>query len=239
MNLAEVTQLRPTSDSATRRDCEVLAVAFVSEAAALRAVLPQPLVAQSNAALLVFEASRVAGHGTEVELSVQIPALLHGEAVQFIACRIGESDSFAHGRLLSLPDVVSGVLDIAGETAAAMMLERPRGPGGARVQSPAPSPAAIERRLGSKRVELFRITDRDGRAAVAQLLAHDLSLLHIHAAIETPAALDLSPRLLARLPGGRLPVERVICGLHLRAAMQTGVTRIVHDYRRPPRAAWH
>ncbi|MBA3487496.1 MAG: acetoacetate decarboxylase family protein, partial [Lysobacter sp.] len=90
----------------------------------------------------------------------------------------------------------------------------------------------IIEKMSSTNVNLKLIPGVDGRLAIAQLVAYNLSDITVKGAWSGPARLHLVPHVNA--PVADLPVRNVLGGLHFIADLTLPYGRVLHDYLASP-----
>jgi acetoacetate decarboxylase len=230
---------------------EYLIISYESDPAAIRAALPEPLEPDGSNTVL-YEFIRMpdsAGFGDYTESGIVIPAKFRGEHVNFTAqMYLDDEPPIAGGReIWGFPkkhanpklsvnqDTLTGTLEYAGLLVAA-------GTMGYKHQHllydvegrKACSSASIIQKMGKTQVNLKLIPHVDGTPAIAQLVAYNLTDIHVHGAWSGPARLHLVPHVNA--PVADLSVRRVIGGLHFVADLTLPYGRVLHDYLAPESA---
>lgn len=229
-------------------DREYLIISYESDPEAIRAALPAPLQPDGSD-IVMYEFIRMpdsAGFGDYTESGVVIPALLHGEPVNFTAqMYLDDEPPIAGGReiwgfpkkrgnpkLAIVHDTLTGTLEYAGVQVAV-------GTMGYKHQHllydvpgrKACSSDSIIEKMGRTQVNLKLIPDVDGSPAIAQLVGYELSDIQVHGAWSGPARLHLVPHVNA--PVADLPVRKVLGGLHFIADLTLPYGRVLHDYKNP------
>ena len=228
-------------------DREYLIVTYKSDPDAIREALPEPLEPDGSDTVL-YECIRMpdsAGFGNYTESGVVIPALLHGEHVNFTAqMYLDDEPPIAGGReIWGFPkknakprldichDTLTGVLVYAGVTVAiATMSYKHQHLLYDVAGRKACSSKSIVSKMSATQVNLKLIPDVDGSLAIAQLVAYNLSDIQVKGAWSGPARLQLNAHVNA--PVADLPVREVIGGLHFIADLTLPYGRVVHDYKR-------
>jgi acetoacetate decarboxylase len=199
---------------------EYCIIAYESDPSAIRAALPAPLEPAEHHQVL-FEVIRMpdsTGFGSYTESGVVIPALYHGEKVNFVAqmyldCEppiAGGREIWGFPKKAATPklnvthDTLTGTLDYAEERVAlaTMGYKFERFPIDEATQA-----------LGKTQVNFKLIPDVDGQPALCQLVAYNLTDIQVKGAWRSPARLHLIPHVNA--PVADLPVRRILQGTHL------------------------
>lgn len=228
-------------------DREYLIISYACEPEAIRAALPEPLQPDGSGTVL-YEFIRMpdsAGFGDYTESGIVIPALLHGEPVNFTAQMYlddeppiaggrevwGFPKKHAHPKLEVVQDTLTGTLAYAGVQVAVGTMGYKHQHLLYDVQGrKACSSGSIVEKMGKTQVNLKLIPDVDGSLAIAQLVGYNLSDIQVKGAWSGPARLHLVPHVNA--PVADLPVRRVLGGLHFIADLTLPYGRVLHDYRR-------
>ena len=222
---------------------EFLIITYESDAEAIRRLLPKPLVPDGSNTVF-YEFARVAdssGFGVYTQTGIVIPAMLDGVAMNHVSqmyldCEPpisggreiwGFPQKLGKASLKITHDTLTGRLEYAGELVAVgtmtykhqNLLDDKSG------QSQLKELTA---RLGATRVNLKWIPHVDGKAAIAQLVAYNMTDIAVKGAWAGPARLQLNAHVNA--PVADLPVKRVLGGLHAVADATLPYGRVVHDY---------
>ncbi len=224
---------------------EYLIITYESDAAAIRAALPEPLMPQEGN-LVAYEFMRMpdsSGFGDYCESGVTIPALLGKEKVGFIAqMYLDDEPPISAGRevwgfpkkygnptLEVAHDTFTGTLDYAGQRVAT-------GTMGYKHENLLCdkellhhcNPDKVKENLGRKQTVLKFIPHVDGTPAIAQLVSYHMTDIEVKGAWAGPARLHLVPHVNA--PVADLPVRRIIGGSHFIADMTLPYGTVEHDY---------
>ncbi|MGC8508657.1 MAG: acetoacetate decarboxylase [Thiomonas sp.] len=230
-------------------DREYLIITYESDPQAIRAALPEPLEPDGSNTVL-YEFIRMpdsAGFGSYTESGVVIPAHFQGEAVNFTAqMYLDDEPPIAGGRKIwgfpkkhgqprlgVVHDTLTGTLDYAGVQVAV-------GTMGYKHQhllydvsgQKQCSSASIEHKMRKTQVNLKLIPDVDGKLAIAQLVAYNLTDIAVKGAWSGPARLHLVAHVNA--PVADLPVRKALGGLHFIADLTLPYGRMLHDYLATP-----
>ena len=227
---------------------EYLIITYESSPEAIRAALPEPLDPDGSNTVL-YEFIRMpdsAGFGDYTESGVVIPALYQGRHVNFTAqMYLDDEPPIAGGReiwgfpkkhgnpkLEIVHDTLTGTLDYAGVRVAVGTMGYKHQHILYDVQGrKACSSASIIEKMSKTQVNLKLIPDVDGRPAIAQLVAYELTDIQVHGAWSGPARLHLVPHVNA--PVADLPVHKIAAGLHFIADLTLPYGRVLHDYLKP------
>jgi len=226
-------------------DREYLIVTYESEPEAIHQALPEPLVPDGSDTVL-YEFIRMpdsAGFGDYTESGVVIPALLHGQHVNFTAQMYLDAEPpIAGGReIWGFPkknanpklsvnhDTLTGVMDYAGVLVAVATMgykhQHLLYDVAGRKQC---SGASIVEKMSKTQVNLKLIPGVDGTPAIAQLVGYNLTDIQVKGGWSGPARLQLHAHVNA--PVADLPVKKVIGGLHFIADLTLPYGRVLHDY---------
>ena len=224
---------------------EYFIVTYETDPAAIRAALPEPLQPDGSNTVL-YEFIRMpdsTGFGDYTESGIVIPAKFGDEHVNFTAQMYLDCDppiaggreiwgfpkKLAAPKLAVVHDTLTGRLEYAGQPVAiATMAYKHQS---LRHCPDDPSRCdyhALEHKLGRTQVNLKLIPDVDGRHAIAQLVAYNLTDIAIRGGWLSPARLHLFAH--ANAPVADLPVRRVVEGRHFIADLTLPYGRVLHDY---------
>jgi len=213
---------------------EYFIVIYESDPAAVREAVPEPLVPQGNRVL--YEWIRMpdsAGFGDYTESGIVIPCTYQDEACNFTAQMYLDDDppivagreiwgfpkKYAHPKIGIDRDTLIGTLTYSGQIVAmgtmAYKFERL-------------DPAEVMAALSKTQVNLKIIPGADGRLAIAQLVAYNLTEIAVLGSWVGPARLHLVPHVNA--PVADLPVCRIVGGRHFIADLTLPFGRTLHDY---------
>lgn len=227
-------------------DREYLIITYESDPECIRFELPEPLEPDGSNTVM-YEFIRMpdsAGFGDYTETGTVIPALLHGEHVNFTAqMYLDDEPPIAGGREIwgfpkkrALPklavvhDTLTGTLEYSGVQVAI-------GTMGYKHQHllydvegrKACSSASIIDKMSMTQVNLKLIPEVDGSLAIAQLVGYNLTDIQVKGGWSGPARLYLVPHVNA--PVADLPVKRVIGAVHFIADLTLPYGRVLHDYK--------
>jgi acetoacetate decarboxylase len=89
-------------------------------------------------------------------------------------------------------------------------------------------PREIVNKMSKTQVNLKLIPEVDGSLGIAQLVAYNLSDIHVKGAWSGPARLHLVPHVNA--PVADLPVRKIVGGTHFVADLTLPYGRVLYDY---------
>ncbi|MBY0355026.1 MAG: acetoacetate decarboxylase [Rickettsiales bacterium] len=223
---------------------EYFIITYISDAEAIRAALPEPLEPDGSNTVL-YEFIRMpdsSGFGDYTETGIVIPALYQGEHVNFTAqmyldCEPpisggrevwGFPKKFANPKLQVVNDTLTGRLEYAKQPVALASMGYKHENLTINAQTGLRDTQAIEHKMAKTQVNLKLIPDVDGTHAIAQLVAYNLTDIHVKGAWAGPARLHLIPHVNA--PVADLPVRQVMGGTHFIADITLPYGRVLHDY---------
>jgi len=218
-------------------DREYMIIIYESDADAVRAAVPEPLVPDPSNQVF-YEWIRMpdsSGFGDYTESGVVIPCHWNGEPCNFVAQMYLDDDppiaagreiwgfpkKWAHPKLEVVEDTLTGTLVYAGQTVA-------MGTMGYKYESLHRNPEKTMSSLKKTQVNLKVIPDVDGKPAIAQLVAYNLTEITVKGSWTAPARLHLIPHVNA--PVADLPVRRIVGGRHFIADLTLPAGRVIHDY---------
>jgi acetoacetate decarboxylase len=237
---------------------EYMIIAYESDPDAIRQAVPEPLAPDGSNQVL-YEFIRMpdsTGFGDYTETGVVIPCRYAGEALNFVAQMYLDCEPpiVAGREIWGFPkkladvsfkverDTLTGRLNYAGQEVAfgtmAYKHENVICGQGAICESVCDA-APIVDKLTKTAVNLKLIPDVDGTPAIAQLVAYNLTDVHVKGAWHSPARLHLIPHVNA--PVADLPVKRVLGGTHFVADLTLPYGRVLVDYlqERTKERTWH
>ncbi|MBM3535085.1 MAG: acetoacetate decarboxylase, partial [Alphaproteobacteria bacterium] len=133
----------------------------------------------------------------------------------------GFPKKYAHPKLGVYEDTLTGTLVYAGQTVA-------MGTMAYKHHSLARVPEKTAASLAKMQVNLKLIPDVDGKPAIAQLVAYNLTEISVKGSWTGPARLHLIPHVNA--PVADLPIRRIVGGLHFIADLTLPAGRVLYDY---------
>ena len=213
---------------------EFFVVTYRTDPAALRAMVPEPLLPAGD--LVKFEFIRMpdsTGFGDYTESGQVVPVTWKGKPGTYqIAMYLDDESPIAGGReiwgfpkKLARPhlrveaDTLLGTLDYGPVRIAT---------GSMGYKHRALDPKQVLAGLQQPNYLLKIIPDVDCSPRICELVAYGLEDLAVKGAWEGPAALELHAHALA--PVAALPVLEVISGAHILTDLTLGLGRVVHDY---------
>jgi len=217
-------------------DREYFIVTYHSDPEAIRAALPEPLEPLEEP-IVKYEWIRMpdsSGFGDYTETGLVIPCSFRGRPCGFTAQMYLDDEApiaagreiwgfpkkYAQPSLTLKIDTVVGTLDYAGQRVATGTM--------AYKHQVAPDPSAVLKAMSGTQVNLKLIPGPDGRPAICQLVAYELTDLTLKGAWISPARLHLVPH--ANAPVADLPVRRVLGGAHYIMDLTLPFGRVLHDY---------
>lgn len=216
---------------------EYFNVVYESDPAAIRAMVPEPLVPDGSGTV-VYEWINMpdsSGFGAYQESGIVIPCTLNGEAVNYTAMMfLNDEPPITAGReIWGFPkrwgepdlrvekDTLTGTLAYAGQRVAMGTMVYKH-------ESACDDPADCARKLAKTAVNLKLIPCVSGAPRIAELVAFNMVDITVKGFWRGRARLHLVPHVNA--PVADLPVRRVIEGQHIIADLSLPYGRIVHDY---------
>lgn len=226
-------------------DREYFIVTYVSDEAAIREALPEPLEPDGSNTVL-YEFIRMpdsSGFGDYTESGIVIPCLFDGQHLNFTAqmyldCEPpiaggreiwGFPKKHAQPKLTIASDTVTGTLDYAGQRVAMGTMGYKHENLVCADNNPLVCDTkALITKMGKTQVNLKLIPHVDGSLAIAQLVGYNLTDMQLKGAWSGPARLHLVPHVNA--PVADLPVRKVIGGTHFIADLTLPYGRVLYDY---------
>lgn len=219
---------------------EYFIVAYRSDPDAVRQAVPEPLEPEDGG-VVYYEWIRMpdsSGFGDYTESGVVIPCRYQGTPCNFVSQMYLDDDppiaagreiwgfpkKYAEPSLSIAKDTLTGTLSYGGQTVAVGTMAYKH-------ESQARHPAKTLGALTKTQVNLKLIPDVDGRPAIAQLVAYELTEITVKGSWTGPARLHLVPHVNA--PVADLPVRAIIGGRHFIADLTLPYGRVLVDYLRP------
>ncbi len=215
---------------------QYLTISYTSDAAAVRAALPEPLEPDGDTvAVQWLDLPDGEGFGAYSAAAQTIPCRLKGERCTFISqMYVDNSSPLAGGReiwgypmkhgkavLKVHSDTLTGSLEYAGEQVA-------KGTMVYKHDAYRKDHSAEQALLERTQITLKVIPGVDGKPAIAQLVATKFTDVTLKGAWSGSARLELVPAV--NCPLADLPVKQVTSGLHMVTDMTLPYGRVVHDY---------
>lgn len=224
---------------------EYLIITYESDQDAIREAVPEPMQPDGSNTVL-YEFIRMPdsyGFGDYTESGIVIPCVYDNQPVNFTAQMYLDCDppiaggreiwgfpkKYALPRLSVNSDTLTGTLEYAGQIVAMgtmaykyddLIYQNGYGNPG--------DGGAIVKKMSKTQVNLKLIPHVDGKPAIAQLVAYNLSDINVKGAWHGPARLHLVPHVNA--PVADLPVRKVTGGTHFIADLTLPHGRVLYDY---------
>ena len=218
-------------------DREYMIIAYESDPDAVRQAVPEPLVPTPES-VVYYEWIRMpdsSGFGDYTESGVVIPCTYQGTPCNFTAqMYLDDEPPIAAGReIWGFPkkhanpkleiahDTLTGTLAYAGQVVAV----------GTMAYKHEPHTRDIDKTVAALtklQINLKLIPHVDGTPAIAQLVAYNLTDIHVKGSWTGGARLHLIPHVNA--PVADLPVRRIVGGRHFIADLTLPYGRVLHDY---------
>ncbi len=218
-------------------DREYMVVIYESDPAAIRAALPEPLVADSSNQVF-YEWIRMpdsSGFGDYTESGIAIPCSFEGKPANFVAQMYLDDDppiaagreiwgfpkKLASPRLELVKDTLTGTLDYAGQRVALGTMAYKH-------ENLSRHPGRTAASLRKLQCLLKLIPDVDGKPKIAQLVGLHLTEVTVKGSWAGPARLHLVPHVNA--PVADLPVRKIVGGRHFIADLTLPGGEVLVDY---------
>jgi acetoacetate decarboxylase len=215
---------------------EYMIIIYESDPDAVRHAVPEPLEPEEN--LVYYEWIRMpdsSGFGDYTESGVVIPCRYKGESINFTAQMYLDDDppivagreiwgfpkKWAHPKMEVIEDTLNGTLHYANQLVA-------QGTMTYKHESLARNPEKTMAALGKTQCNLKLIPGPDGKPAICQLIAYNLTDYSVKGSWSGDARLHLVPHVNA--PVADLPVKRIVGGRHFVADLTLPYGRVLHDY---------
>ena len=219
---------------------EYLIITYRTDAARLRAIVPEPLELDYHEPLVKYEFIRMPdsnGFGDYTESGQVISVSFRGRRGGYTHCMfLDDEGPIAGGReLWGFPKkLAQPKLEVETDTLVGTLNY-----GSVRIATGtmgykhrALDAAAEAKKLAAPNFLLKIIPHVDGTPRICELVEYHLEDVMIKGAWTGPAALHLSPHALA--PVAELPVREVVSAIHILADLTLGLGKVVHDYLRQP-----
>lgn len=216
---------------------EYMIIIYESDKDAVRAAVPEPLVPDPSNQVFYewIKMPDSSGFGDYTESGVVIPCTFKGEPCNFVAQMYLDCDppiaagreiwgfpkKYAHPKMEVAHDTLTGTLNYAGQQVA-------MGTMAYKFESLARDPKKTMASLKKMQVNLKLIPDVNGKPAIAQLVAYNLTEITVKGSWVGPARLHLIPHVNA--PVADLPIRKIVGGRHFVADLTLPFGRVVHDY---------
>jgi acetoacetate decarboxylase len=218
-------------------DREYMIIIYESDPDAIRHAVPEPLVPDASNQVF-YEWIRMpdsSGFGSYTESGVVIPCHFEGQPCTFVAQMYlddeppisggreiwGFPKKYAQPKMEVVHDTLTGTLEYAGQMVA-------MGSMGYKFEDQARDPKRAMAALQKTQFLLKMIPDVDGRLAICQLVALNLTDITVKGAWNSPARLHLIPHVNA--PVADLPIKRIVGGRHFIADLTLPWGRVAYDY---------
>jgi acetoacetate decarboxylase len=222
-------------------DREYLIITYRTDAAKLRALVPEPLEVDAREPLVKYEFIRMpdsTGFGDYTETGQVIPVSFQGRRGGYSHCMfLNDDPPIAGGReLWGFPkklasptlhteiDTLVGTLDYGPVRVVT---------GSMGYKHRQADLAAVRAALEAPNFLLKIIPHVDGSPRICELVEYYLEDIALKGAWTGPGALALQPHALA--PVAELPVLEVVSAVHILADLTLGLGKVVHDYLPSPR----
>ncbi|MDA0661735.1 MAG: acetoacetate decarboxylase [Proteobacteria bacterium] len=215
---------------------EYMIIIYESDPDAIRQAVPEPLEPEEN--LVYYEWINMpdsSGFGSYMESGIVIPCRYKGESINFTAQMYLNDDppivagreiwgfpkKWAHPKMEVVEDTLNGTLHYAGQLVA-------QGTMAYKHESLARNPEKTKAALGKTQCNLKLIPGVDGKPAICQLVAYNLTDYAVKGSWSGDARLHLVPHVNA--PVADLPVKRIVGGRHFVADLTLPYGRVLCDY---------
>lgn len=213
---------------------EYLIIAYRTDLAKLRAVVPEPLLPDGDH--VKYEFIRMpdsTGFGDYTESGQVIPVSFNGRKGNYTHCMfLNDDPPIAGGReLWGFPKKLADPsLKVETDTLVGRLNYGPVrvATGTMGFKHKQADLAAVQAALAMPNFLLKIIPHVDGTPRICEIVEFALKDLNLKGAWTGPAALELNPHALA--PVAELPVLEVISAVHILADLTLGLGQVVHDY---------
>ncbi|MBM3490702.1 MAG: acetoacetate decarboxylase [Alphaproteobacteria bacterium] len=216
---------------------EYMIIMYESDRDAVRHAVPEPLEPDSSNQVFYewIKMPDSSGFGDYTESGVVIPCHYKGEPMNFVAQMYLDDDppiaagreiwgfpkKYAHPKMEVVEDTLTGTLHYAGQLIA-------MGSMAYKWENLSRDAAKTLASMHKTQCNLKLIPDVDGRPAIAQLVAYNLTEVTVKGSWISPARLHLIPHINA--PVADLPIKRITGGRHFIADLTLPFGRVLHDY---------
>jgi acetoacetate decarboxylase len=218
-------------------DREYMVITYESDPETIRRQLPEPLE-PIESPLVCYEWIKMpdsSGFGSYTESGTVIPCRFQGEDVNFVSQMYLDDDppiaagreiwgfpkKYAHPKMELIKDTLTGTLEYAGQQVALGTMAYKH-------ESMAGNGVATAAKLSKTQVNLKLIPGIDGRPAICQLVALNITDITVKGSWRGPGRLHLVPHVNA--PVADLPVRHVVEAHHFIADLTLPYGRVIHDY---------
>ena len=216
---------------------EFLVISYETDADIIRHQLPEPLE-PIDTPIVHYEWIRMpdsSGFGSYTESGLVIPCRYQGEDMNFVSQMYLDDDppiaagreiwgfpkKYAHPKLEVVKDTLTGTLEYAGERVA-------MGTMAYKHETMTGSHDHTLETLQKTQVNLKFIPGVDGKPALCQLVAYNLTDITVKGSWAGPGRLHLIPHVNA--PVADIPVRRILGAKHFIADLSLPYGRVLHDY---------
>jgi len=220
-------------------DREYMVITYETDPEIVRRQLPEPLEPASSP-LVHYEWIKMpdsSGFGSYTESGLVIPCHFRGEEMNFVSQMYLDDDppitagreiwgfpkKYAHPKLEIVKDTLTGTLAYAGQLVATGTMAYKH-------ESMAGNGQSTTATLSKTATNLKLIPGVDGRPAVCQLVAYNLTEITVKGSWSGPGRLHLIPHVNA--PVADLPVRRIVGAHHYIADLTLPYGRVLYDYLR-------
>lgn len=223
---------------------EYFIVSYLSDPAAIKAGLPEPLEPDgSNIVLYEFmKMPDSPGFGSYTESGVIIPAKFNGVNVNFTSQMYLDCDPPIYGgrEIWGFPkkrgkpilgvveDTLLGTLEYGTQQVAMATMPYKAEPIMARHEKTPQMENELKSKLQKPQVNLKIIPGVDGSDDVRQLIQYNVDIINIHEAWKGPARLHLVPHVNA--PVADFPIDQILGATHIIADLLLPYGKVIHDY---------
>lgn len=211
-------------------------ITYETDAEAIRRLLPEPLKPDGSNTVF-YEFARMpdsSGFGNYTQTGIVIPCTFEGKPMHHVSqmyldCEPpisggreiwGFPQKLGKSSLDIVQDTLTGRLDYAGQPVAIGSMTYKH--------ESLTDTKALTERMAMTRVNLKLIPDVDGKLAIAQLIAYQMTDITLKGVWSGPARLHLIPHVNA--PVADLPVRKVLSGLHAIADTTLPYGHVLFDY---------
>jgi acetoacetate decarboxylase len=219
---------------------EYLIITYRTDAAKLRAVVPEPLEVNEREPLVKYEFIRMpdsTGFGDYTETGQVIPVSFRGRKGSYTHCMFlnaegpiaGGRELWGFPKKLANPSLKTEIDTLVGKLDYGPVRVAVGTMGYKHRQADL---SAVKASLEAPNFLLKLIPHVDGSARICELVEYHLEDIVLKGAWTGPAALALTPHALA--PVAELPVLEVVSAVHILADLTLGLGKVVYDYLSQP-----